>query len=75
MVRLGEAISDISYFLATSLIPEVRREHEMGLLTRYHELLSTHSLTDFDFAELCQRYKAHLSYPLKQWWLRWQLAV
>jgi hypothetical protein len=65
MVRLGEAISDISYFLATSLMPEVRRKHETRLLNRYHELLSAHSLTDIDFAELCQRYKAHLAYPFE----------
>ncbi|CAG7857281.1 hypothetical protein MCAMS1_02050 [biofilm metagenome] len=65
MVRLGEAISDISYFLATALSPEVRRKHETALLTRYHELLAAQSLTDIDFKELFQRYRAHLSYPFE----------
>lgn len=65
MVRLGEAISDISYFLATALSPEVRRKHEMALLIRYHELLSAHSATDIEFNELFQRFKAHLCYPFE----------
>ena len=65
MVRLGEAISDISYFLATSVTPEIRRHHEVSLLRRYHEVLTLQSSSDIDFAELFQRYCAHLSYPFE----------
>jgi hypothetical protein len=34
MVRIGEEISDVSYFLATALDPEIRRLHELELLIR-----------------------------------------
>ncbi|MBM4207475.1 MAG: DUF1679 domain-containing protein [Gammaproteobacteria bacterium] len=65
MVRLGEAISDISYFLATALLPEVRRQHETALLSHYHELLSVHGAAEIEFNELYQRFKAHLCYPFE----------
>lgn len=65
MVRLGEAVSDISYFLATALAPELRRTHEMVLLTRYHEVLLQSNATKLDFNGLYQRYRAHLAYPFE----------
>lgn len=65
MVRMGEGISDIAYFLATALTPEVRRAHEMELLMRYQQALAEHGVTDFDFAALQQRYRDHLVYPFE----------
>jgi hypothetical protein len=65
MVRIGEAISDVSYFLATALELESRRLHEMELLARYHEIMVTNSHTDTDFAALLNRYRVHLVYPFE----------
>jgi Protein of unknown function (DUF1679) len=65
MVRIGEEISDVSYFLATALKPEVRREHEIRLLSRYHAIIASNSPTTSDFQELLNRYRAHLVYPFE----------
>jgi hypothetical protein len=65
MVRIGEGISDVSYFLATALKPEIRRLHEMDLLKKFHEIMLANSLTTTDFNSLLNRYRVHLIYPLK----------
>jgi hypothetical protein len=65
LVRFGEGIADVSYFLATALKPEVRRTHEAGFLTRYAQVLAEHGITGIDDASLWQRYRAHLAYPLE----------
>jgi len=65
MVRIGEEISDVSYFLATALAPEIRRSHELELLTRYHEIMSANSPSTISFAKLLTRYRAHLAYPFE----------
>jgi hypothetical protein len=43
MVRIGEGIGDVSYFLATALKPEIRRLHELELLSKYHEIIVANS--------------------------------
>jgi aminoglycoside phosphotransferase (APT) family kinase protein len=65
MVRMGEGISDVSYFLATALKPEIRRLHELELLSRYHEIMLANNSTTTDFASLLNRYRAHLVYPFE----------
>ena len=65
MVRIGEDISDVSYFLATALKPEVRRLYELELLTNYHEKIVANSPTTVDFTGLLNRYRAHLVYPFE----------
>lgn len=65
MVRVGEGISDVSYFLATALDPESRRQHELDLLTNYHELMATNHSVKTDFNSLFNRYRAHLAYPFE----------
>ncbi len=65
MVRIGEEISDVSYFLATALKPETRRLHEMALLNKYHETMLANSWTNTDFKHLLNRYRAHLVYPFE----------
>ena len=65
LVRIGEGISDISYFLATALAPETRRRHESAFLTVYHQILVDNGISDIDFGELLQRYRAHLAYPFE----------
>jgi aminoglycoside phosphotransferase (APT) family kinase protein len=65
MVRIGEGVSDVSYFLATSLKPETRRSHEKSLLEQYHEIMVANSPTRVDFKQLLNRYRAHLVYPFE----------
>ncbi len=65
MVRLGEAVSDISYFLATSLNPEIRRKHEMDLLARYYDIMVANSRLTTTFPQLLNRYRTHLVYPFE----------
>ena len=65
MARIGEGVSDVSYFLATALEPEIRRVQEIELLTRYHEILLKQGATSQNFADLFARYRAHLAYPFE----------
>ncbi len=65
MVRLGEAISDISYFLATALAPEARRLYEMELLSTYYQHMLAHNAMDTEYDKLVSRYQAHLAYPFE----------
>jgi len=64
LIRLGEGIGDIAYFLATALEPECRRSYEEQLLERYLSCLATHGVQGLDKGQLLQRYRAHLVYPL-----------
>ena len=65
LVRFGEGISDIAYFLATSLNPESRRQHEIELIKLYAQCLKDHGIESIDFDGLFDRYRAHLIYPFE----------
>lgn len=65
MVRSGEGISDIAYFMATALEPEIRREQEESLLAIYAGELENHGIGEIHAAHLLQRYRAHLIYPFE----------
>jgi Phosphotransferase enzyme family len=65
MVRLGEGVSDVSYFMATALTPKTRRQCEMELLKRYYEQVSGHSKFPLTFERLIERYRLHLAYPFE----------
>ncbi|MGR8979572.1 MAG: aminoglycoside phosphotransferase family protein [Gammaproteobacteria bacterium] len=65
LVRIGEGISDIAYFLATALEPETRLRHEAGFLAVYHQTLVDNGIPDIDFGDLMKRYCAHLVYPFE----------
>lgn len=65
LVRMGEGISDLAYFLATSLTPEIRRSHEKQLLTLYLNSLAKNGVKDLDENQSWQRYRAHLAYPFE----------
>ncbi|MBE0436345.1 MAG: phosphotransferase [Methylomicrobium sp.] len=65
LVRIGEGISDVAYFLATALSPETRRLHEASLLSRYVRILMDNGVTGIDLASQVQRYRAHLIYPFE----------
>lgn len=65
MVRIGEGIGDVSYFMATALEPELRRQIETDLLLRYHTIVAERKQWKTGFKHLFQRYRAHLSYPFE----------
>lgn len=65
MVRIGEGIGDISYFLATSLTPEMRRKHDTDLVKYYYEIMRSQSRFKINFEHLFTRYRAHLAYPFE----------
>lgn len=65
LVRSGEGIGDIAYFLTTALAPETRRAHEARLLARYQQGLAAHGVAALDSARLLHRYRAHLLYPFE----------
>lgn len=65
LVRVGEGISDVAYFLATALTPETRRQHEANLLTSYIQTLMKNGVTGIDLPSQVQRYRAHLVYPFE----------
>ena len=65
LVRIGEGIGDVAYFLATALTPETRRTHEARLLARYQQALADHGIGPLDLATLRHRYRAHLVYPFE----------
>ncbi|MGR8950852.1 MAG: phosphotransferase [Gammaproteobacteria bacterium] len=65
LVRIGEGIADVAYFLATALTPELRREHERSLLNLYRQILKAHGAVDWNMDSLWERYRLHLCYPFE----------
>jgi aminoglycoside/choline kinase family phosphotransferase len=65
LIRLGEGISDIAYFLSTALNPETRRLHEANLIAIYAQCLGNNGIAGIDVKMLLQRYRAHLIYPFE----------
>ncbi|TFH12095.1 MAG: DUF1679 domain-containing protein [Nitrosomonadales bacterium] len=65
LVRFGEGISDISYFLSTALEPKTRLFHEANLLAIYKQSLENKGVTHIDIENMQQRYRAHLIYPFE----------
>lgn len=65
LVRLGEGVSDVAYFLATALLSETRREHEGGLLELYAQTLNEHGVTGVNQKNLLPRYRAHCCYAFE----------
>lgn len=65
MVRIGEGISDVAYFLATSLEPKLRQANENKLIEHYLKILTAKGIKQLDFNHMQQRYRAHLVYPFE----------
>ena len=65
LIRFGEGVSDIAYFLSTALKPEIRRLHEDNLLTFYKKELINNGVSSSDIENMQQRYRAHLIYPFE----------
>jgi aminoglycoside phosphotransferase (APT) family kinase protein len=52
----GYGPTDLAYFLAGALPPDVRRAHEAELLQIYLDTLTAHGVTGYDMAELRKQY-------------------
>jgi hypothetical protein len=65
LVRIGEGVSDVAYFLSTALSVETRRLYEAELLVKYAQALADNGVTDVDNSRLAQRYRAHLAYAFE----------
>ena len=65
LVRMGEGVSDVAYFLTTSLDPECRRKYETQLLNIYWAALVVQGVEDLDEQQLFERYKVHLCYAFE----------
>jgi thiamine kinase-like enzyme len=65
LVRLGEGVSDVAYFLATALEPQTRRLHEENLLNLYAKTLNQHGIANASKESLMPRYRAHCVYALE----------
>lgn len=65
LVRFGESIGDVAYFLATALDPTIRQAHESSLLSIYAQTLEDHGIRGIDTDCMLQRYRAHLIYPFE----------
>ena len=65
LVRIGEGVGDIAYFLATSLAPEDRKIYEKKLLSDYLAVLKQLGVAGLNEEQLYQRYQAHLCYAFE----------
>lgn len=65
LVRLGEGMGDVAYFLASALDVDSRRQHETSLLACYLEALARGGVTGIDSSKLMLRYRAHLTYAFE----------
>ncbi|MGZ8158546.1 MAG: phosphotransferase [Methylobacter sp.] len=65
LVRIGEGVSDVAYFLSTALSVETRRLYEAELLVKYAQTLADYGVADVDNTRLVQRYRAHLVYAFE----------
>ncbi len=51
--------------MATALKPELRRKHELELLTKYHAIITSDESMAIDFDTLWNRYRAHWVYSFE----------
>jgi hypothetical protein len=56
LVGRGKGVSDIAYFLISSVPPALRRESEMKLLEIYHRLLIQSGITEYSFDQCWHDY-------------------
>ncbi|MGR9073673.1 MAG: phosphotransferase [Gammaproteobacteria bacterium] len=65
LIRIGEGVGDIAYFLATSLSPKTRRSHGAKLLDFYVQCLTAFGVEGVDKKSIQHRFRAHLVYPFE----------
>ena len=56
-VGLAHPLTDVSYFLGASLLPEHRRAVEQGIVGSYHEALCAAGVENLDWAECWEAYR------------------
>ncbi len=56
-VARAPGVTDVSYFLGTSLRPELRAEYERGLVRQYHEALRAGGVIDYPFERCWDDYR------------------
>ena len=62
---VGPPLRDVAYFLGTSLVPELRREHERELVAAYHEALVARGVGGYDADTCWDDYRlGHLQGPM-----------
>ncbi len=57
----GGGAADLGYFLSQNLSTEDRREHEVDLLRGYHDELTAHGVTGYDFETLLADYRVGIT--------------
>jgi aminoglycoside phosphotransferase (APT) family kinase protein len=67
MMGIGHWARDLSYALATALVPEDRRNWEKDLVALYADRLSQRSGTSISFAEAWQAYRHQMLPALAMW--------
>ncbi len=65
LVRLGEGVSDVAYFLATALPSDLRREHERALLDYYRAAVSAFGGPELPRGRTFERYRRHVAYAVE----------
>ena len=65
LVRMGEGIGDVAYFLATAMDPQLRRKHEKNLLNQYLNQLALAGVPELNEDRVFNRYQLHLAYPFE----------
>jgi hypothetical protein len=64
-VTVGPPLRDVSYFLGTSLVPELRRTHEEELVRGYHEALRDRGVDGYGWDDCWADYRlGHLQGPM-----------
>ena len=56
-VRIGEPLTDVSYFLGGSMTTEVRRTVEEDLVRSYHQAICAAGVEDFSWADCWESYR------------------
>lgn len=67
-ISIRSPMSDVAYFISTSLLSGDRREHEQRLLDFYFEQLQTAGIDDFSRSEMTREYR------LWAMWVMWPVA-
>lgn len=62
VVRRGQGMRDVSYFLVASLPTEVRRTHERDLIRLYLDCLAEMGISDLDFEQAWEQHRLHAFY-------------
>ncbi len=62
VVRQGQGMRDVSYFMVASLPTEVRRAHERDLIRLYLDCLTETGVSNLDFEQAWEQHRLHTFY-------------